>query len=52
MASSEYFIIMTDVLFKEEIDYWGTKNESEPKGLSENDCTYLTTTILGHKRVK
>jgi hypothetical protein len=52
MASGEYFIIVTDVLFKEEINCWETKDESEPEGLSNNDYTSSTTTILGHKRVK
>jgi hypothetical protein len=45
-------IDMTVVSIKGETKCWETKDDSEHDGLSDKDCTYSTTTVVGNKRVK
>jgi hypothetical protein len=52
VGSGEDCIGMTVVSIKGEIECWETKDDSEPEGLSDKDCTSSTTTVVGHKRVK
>jgi hypothetical protein len=49
VGSIEYCIDMTAVSTKEGLEYWETKDDLEPEGLSDKDYASCTTSVVGHK---